>query len=291
MEVKELLRNVRRIELKTRGLSAEVFSGVYHSAFKGKGMSFSEVRPYQYGDDVRSIDWNVTARTNTPHIKVFEEDRELTVILAIDCSESMLLRTPHKNKQELLAELCAVLSFSGLSNHDKVGAIFFSDKVMQYIPPTKGHFQTLRIVRDLINIKPQEGQTSIAVVLDFINQVFKQRSICFLMSDFWSAGYEKTLKTTARKHDLIGIHVYDPLESHLPKSGFVQLKDPESGRKIWIDTANAAILQSWNDHFEKHSQAIDTRFNQAGAEVLHFDSNASYIKLLQQFFQSRRLRK
>ncbi len=218
METSELLKKVRKIEIKTKGISRHLFAGEYHSAFKGRGMSFSEVREYQYGDDVRNIDWNVTARTGDPHIKVFEEERELTVILLVDLSGSSYFGTGKFLRKEIITEICAVLSFSAINNNDKVGILFFSDRVEKFIPPKKGKKHILRIIRELIDIEPQGKGTDIGAALEYFNSVIKKRSIAFVISDFLSVGYETPLSVVAKKHDVIGVQIYDPIEEKLPDS-------------------------------------------------------------------------
>jgi uncharacterized protein (DUF58 family) len=229
MDTRELLKKVRKIEIKTKGLSKHLFSGEYHSAFKGRGMSFSEVREYQYGDDVRSIDWNVTARTGNPHIKIFEEERELTLMLLVDVSPSCFFGTIDQFKHEVITEICAVLAFSATQNNDKVGLLLFSDDVELYIPPKKGRSHILRIIRELIHHEPQGKQTNLAIPLRYLNNVIKKRSIAFVLSDFITNGYDEALRIAAKRHDVIGVMVYDRHEKELPDAGLLDVRDRESG--------------------------------------------------------------
>src|SRR3954470_6019200 len=242
MTTAEILKKVRRIEIKTKGLSNHIFAGEYHSAFKGRGMSFSEVREYAVGDDVRSIDWNVTARSSTPHVKVFEEERELTVMLLVDVSASSLFGTHGRSKREMITEIGAVLSFSAATNNDKVGVIFFSDKVEGFIPPKKGRSHILRIIRELIALEPKGvSGTQLSAALEYLNNVLKKRTITFILSDFISAPYETPLQLAARRHDVVGVQVYDRADRELPDAGIVQVADAESGELMWIDSGNKRV--------------------------------------------------
>ena len=240
MDTSELLKRVRKVEIKTKSLSKNIFSGEYHSAFKGRGMSFSEVRAYQYGDEVRDIDWNVTARTGDPHIKVFEEERELTIMLMVDVSPSVYFGTGEQWKNQWIAELCAVLGFSALQNNDKVGLILFTDKVEMYIPPKKGRTHLLRIIRELLYFEPAGKKTDINVPLAYVTNVIKKKCIAFVMSDFISNNFETTLRIASRRHDVIGIHVHDPAESSLPDAGLIRMKDSESDKIKLVDTSGHA---------------------------------------------------
>ena len=251
MTTAEILKRVRRIEIKTKGLSNHIFAGEYHSAYKGRGMSFSEVREYTPGDDVKSIDWNVTARFSHPFVKVYEEERELTVMLLVDVSASSLFGTSLRLKRELITELCAVLSFSAATNNDKVGVIFFSDKIEKYIPPKKGRSHILRIIRELLTIEAGTNSgTNVGVALEFLNSVLKKKTIAFLMSDFVSPQYEKPLMLSARKHDLVGIHVFDSVDRDLPKLGLIQVQDAETGSAVWIDTDDNQLRTQYTKTFE-----------------------------------------
>jgi len=284
----EILKRVRRIEIKTRGLSNHIFAGEYHSTFKGRGMSFSEVREYVPGDDVKSIDWNVTARFSHPFVKVFEEERELTVMLLVDVSSSSLFGTQLRLKRELITELSAVLSFSATTNNDKVGVIFFSDKVEKYIPPKKGRGHILRIIRELITLEPkQDGSTNVGEALDFLNNVLKKRTITFLMSDFISKQYDQSLQMAARKHDLVGIQVYDKHDRELPQAGLVQVMDAETKQTQWLDTDDKAVRNEYAAAFDKHKKYCVQAFRKSGASLLTVRTDEDYVRMLQGFFKAR----
>jgi uncharacterized protein (DUF58 family) len=287
MTTSELLKKVRRIEIKTKGLSNHIFAGEYHSTFKGRGMSFSEVREYSPGDDVKFIDWNVTARFSTPFVKVFEEERELIVMLLVDISNSSLFGSHKQTKRELITELGAVLSFSATTNNDKVGVIFFSDRVEKYIPPKKGKGHILRIIRELIALEPNSADTNVGVALEFLNNVLKKRSITFLLSDFVSKPYEQALQLAARKHDLVGIHVYDKTDKELPMAGLVQVVDSETGTAMWVDTDDRSVRIRYGAAFdEKYKYCIQV-FRRSGASLLHVRTDEDYVKVLQGYFKSR----
>jgi len=284
----EILKRVRRIEIKTRGLSNHIFAGEYHSTFKGRGMSFSEVREYTPGDDVKSIDWNVTARFSHPFVKVFEEERELTLMLLVDISPSSLFGTHKRLKRELITEISAVLSFSASTNNDKVGVIFFSDKIEKFIPPKKGRSHILRIIRELITLEPaQGGGTSISVALDYLNNVLKKRTITFLLSDFISAPYETSLQLAARKHDLVGMQVYDKADRELPAAGLMQVIDAETGELKWLDTDDKRIRTSYTAAFEQYKNYCIQSFRKSGASLLQMRTDEDYVKALQGFFKGR----
>ena len=288
MTTAEILKRVRRIEIKTKGLSNHIFAGEYHSAYKGRGMSFSEVREYTPGDDVKAIDWNVTARFSTPFVKVFEEERELTVMLLVDISASSLFGTSERLKRELITEICAVLSFSAATNNDKVGIVFFSDKVEQYIPPKKGRSHILRIIRELITLEPKSNSgTNVAVALEFLNSVLKKKTIAFLLSDFISPTYEKQLMLSARKHDLVGIHVYDQVDKELPKLGLLQVQDAESGNDIWIDTDDQNIRTQYAKNFAQLRKYCKQAFSKSGASLMAIRTDEDYVKTLQGYFKGR----
>lgn len=287
MDTTELLKRVRKIEIKTRGLSSHLFAGEYHSAFRGRGMSFSEVREYAYGDDVRLIDWNVTARTGRPHIKVFEEERELTVVLLIDLSASAFFGSTGQMKDELITELCAVLAFSAINNNDKVGVVFFSDRVEQFIPPKKGRRHILRIIRELVNFRPEGKASDISGALRYFNNLVKKRSICFLISDFMAEGYGKALSIVSRRHDLVGIHLYDPLEARLPPVGLIRARDPETGRELILNTWSAQVRRSYEERYQAYFDYFRESFRKAGADHLSIRTDESYVRALHQFFQSR----
>jgi uncharacterized protein (DUF58 family) len=287
METKELLSKVRKIEIKTRGLSRRIFAGEYHSAFKGRGMSFSEVREYQYGDDVRNIDWNVTARSGHPHVKVFEEERELTMLLLVDTSQSVFFGASGQTKHELIAELCAVLAFSAANNNDKVGLLLFSDRIEGYLPPQKGRNHILRIIQTLVNVRPTGRATNLKLALEYFLQLVKRRSICFLLSDFWGHDYEQPLHIAARRHDLIALHVHDSLEASLPNIGLVCMRDAETGQQVWVDTADVATRNAFYHRFEQHRQYCRHFFPRQGADYLAVRTGEDYALALHQFFLKR----
>ncbi|MCB0639160.1 MAG: DUF58 domain-containing protein [Lewinella sp.] len=287
METSELLKKVRKIEIKTKGLSKHLFSGEYHSAFKGRGMSFSEVRNYQYGDDVRNIDWNVTARTGDPYVKVFEEERELTVMLLIDISRSAYFGTTEQMKNEIITEISAVLAFSAINNNDKVGVIFFSDRIELFIPPKKGKQHILRIIRELIDLEPTGHGTDIGQALEYFNNMVKKRSICFLLSDFMAQGYEAPLRIAARKHDVVGIHLYDPREEEMPNVGLLRAVDAESGEPCWIDTGSRRVREQYAQWFQDNLDYFQQQFRRSGAGTVSVRTTESYVDALHRFFQSR----
>lgn len=287
MDTAEILKKVRQIEIKSKGLTNHIFAGEYHSAFKGRGMSFSEVREYQFGDDVRAIDWNVTARFNHPFIKVFEEERELTVMLLVDVSESSVFGTVKQNKRNLLTELCAVLAFSAIKNNDKVGVIFFSDGVEKYIPPKKGKSHILFIVRELLSFTPTRKGTNINETLRFFNNAAKKRSIVFLLSDFLSGNYQDALNIASKRHDMVGIHVYDQRDKELPSVGLIQMADAETGTQQWIDTSDKRIRQYYTQQFQQHVQYCRNAFMKSGAELISVRTDEDYVKALQGFFLKR----
>ncbi|MBL6657726.1 MAG: DUF58 domain-containing protein [Flavobacteriales bacterium] len=287
METSDLLKKVRKIELKTRGLSNHIFAGEYHTAFKGKGMAFSEVREYQPGDDIRTIDWNVTARFNTPFIKVFEEERELTVMLMIDVSGSKNFGTQKQMKQELVTELSAVLAFSAIQNNDKIGVIFFSDKVEKFIPPKKGKSHILRIIRELIAFEPENKGTDIGEALRFFNNVIKKRAVCFVISDFMGDNFEAPLKIANKKHDVITIRINDKREEELPDIGLIQMKDAETGEVKWIDTGNKLIRQNYKKNYLRNKEEVNQLFKNSGVDTIQLRTDMDYIKPLIQFFKRR----
>ncbi len=284
----EILKKVRRIEIKTRGLSNHIFAGEYHSTFKGRGMSFSEVREYTYGDDVKNIDWNVTARFSHPFVKVFEEERELTVMLVVDVSASSLFGTHQRLKRELITEIAAVIAFSATTNNDKVGVLFFSDKVEKFIPPKKGRSHILRIIREMIALEPKQTTgTNVAGALDYMNNVLKKRTITFVLSDLISAPYEQSLQLAARKHDLVGIQVYDKADKELPQAGLVQVMDAETRKAQWLDTDNTSIRNAYMAAFEYHKKYSVQAFRKSGASLLSVRTDDDYVKALQGFFKGR----
>ncbi len=287
MDTGELLKRVRTIEIKTRGLSKHIFAGEYHSAFKGRGMAFSEVREYQYGDDIRSIDWNVTARFNHPYIKIFEEERELTVMILVDVSGSSVFGSRNMLKKNMITEIAAVLSFSAIQNNDKIGVIFFSDKVEKFIPPKKGKKHILHIIRELINYKPESLHTDITEPLRYLTNAIKKRCIAFLMSDFIAGDYEEALRIANNKHDLVALRIYDRREAKLPSAGFIRLKDAETGTKMWVDTsskrARSNYEQWWNDQTEK----VEEIFVRCGVDSVAINTEEDYVKPLILLFKKR----
>ncbi|MBN1143943.1 MAG: DUF58 domain-containing protein [Bacteroidales bacterium] len=287
METNELLKRVRKIEIKTRGLSKHIFAGEYHSAFKGRGMAFSEVREYQYGDDFRSVDWNVTARFNHPFIKVFEEERELTVMLLIDISGSGDFGTQSRFKANLITELAAVLSFSAIQNNDKVGVIMFSDRIERFIPPKKGRKHILRIISELIQFKPESKQTNITIPLRFLVNAIKKRSTVFLISDFMDENYEDALKIASKKHDLAGLWVYDIRETELPGVGLLKVKDAETGKIAWINTNNVAFRNAYQQLYRKKQEETSELLKKNGVDFVPIASDEDYVKPLMRLFNKR----
>lgn len=287
METGELLKKVRKIELKIKGLSKHLFSGEYHSAFKGRGMSFSEVRGYQYGDDVRNIDWNVTARTGDPHVKVYEEERELTVMLLVDASGSALFGSVKQFKAEVILEISALLAFSAITNNDKVGLILFTDQVELFISPKKGRSHILRIIRELIDYRVRGRGTNLGVALEYLQHILKKRSICFVLSDFLTEGYENALRIAARRHDIIGVRVTDIRDAELPDIGLIQVEDPETGQLIWWDTSSHALQHQYAARFIEYSQVFKNAFVRAGADMVDMKAHESYVHALLKFFQKR----
>lgn len=287
MDTQELIKKVRKIEIKTRGMSNHIFSGEYHSAFKGRGMSFSEVREYQYGDDIRSIDWNVTARFNSPYIKVFEEERELTVILMIDISKSALLGTINQSKEQIITEISAVLAFSAINNNDKVGAILFSDKVEKYIPPKKGKTHILRIIREILEHESTSGKTNLKDAIEYFNGVMKKRTISFILSDFLVTEYKDALSIASKRHDIVGIKVFDQLDNELPDIGLLQVKDIETDEINWIDTSNKKVREAYNQFSNDCQKYMKDAFVKSGADYLEIDTEKSYVKELMKFFKKR----
>ncbi len=287
METSELLKKVRKIEIKTRRLSRNLFTGGYHSAFKGRGMSFSEVRQYQFGDDIRAIDWNVTARTGEPHIKIFEEERELTVMLLVDVSGSSFFGTTGQLKQDVLTEICALLAFSADNNNDKVGLLLFSDRSELFISPKKGRQHMLRIIRELLNVQVSDRGTDLTGAFQYTRNVLKKRSICFVLSDFWANGYDAALRVLARRHDCVGIHCWDPRERKLPDVGLLKVRDAESGRQKWVDTTDPELRQHYAERFEDNRARAAAAFRRAGADFLSLQTTDSYASALLQFFEKR----
>jgi uncharacterized protein (DUF58 family) len=287
LTTEEILRKVRELEIKSKKITTHLFTGEYHSAFKGKGMSFREVREYYAGDDVRFIDWNVSARFSHPFTKVFEEERELTVMLLIDTSASNLFGTVTRQKKELITEMAAVLTFSAVSNNDKVGVIFFSDKIEKYIPPKKGRQHALYIVRELLTVEPTKKGTNLDDAIKYFTTAVKQKSIAFILSDFLTSGYDDDLKVIGSKHDVIGIRVYDKMDMQLPDAGLIQVEDAETGKNVWVDSSNAMVRYNYQQHFMQQSELSKNFFRKAGAELLHVRTDDDYVKILQQFFIKR----
>ena len=287
METKDLLKKVRKIEIKTRGLSRQIFAGEYHSAFKGRGMTFSEVREYQYGDDIRSIDWNVTARFNHPYVKVFEEERELTVMLLIDVSGSGEFGTRVQMKRDLITEISAVLSFSAIENNDKIGVILFSDRVEKFIPPLKGRKHILRIIRELLEYKPQSSGTDISESLRFLTNAIKKRCTAFLISDFRDKGYARSLQIANNKHDVAALHVYDRRETSLPAVGLLRILDAETGMERWIDTSKNRIRENYAMKWESHLEIMKEIFSRAGVDSVSIETGEDYVKPLIRLFKQR----
>ncbi|MEN8810280.1 MAG: DUF58 domain-containing protein, partial [Flavobacteriales bacterium] len=281
METKELLNKVRKIEIKTKGLSNQIFSGEYHSAFKGRGMTFSEVREYAHGDEIRTIDWNVTARFGTPHVKVFEEERELTVMLLVDVSGSQYVGSGDQLKRELIAELCAVIAFSAIQNNDKIGALFFTDKTELFIPPGKGKKHILRIIRELIELKPTSNQTNISEALRHYTNAIKKRSIGFLLTDFKTKDkkeLEKALKITNSRHDLVALKVTDKREQEMPNVGFVNLNDSETGEKRWVNTGSKKLRKNYKINSLKEEDEIQELLRKSGVDFTSVNTDESYVK-------------
>ena len=287
MDTKEILKKVRKIEIKTRRLSDHIFSGEYHTSFKGRGMTFSEVRQYQYGDDVRAIDWNVTARYNEPYIKVFEEERELTMMLMVDCSGSESFGTQNQLKSEVITEIAATLAFSSTQNNDKVGLILFSDEIELFIPPKKGKSHVLRIIRELIEFQPKSKKTDIAQALKFLSSVMKKKAIVFMISDFMSGDYEHTLKIASKKHDLTGIRVYDVREESLPNLGLVNMLDAETGKSVMVNTSSKTVRRSYEEHYKTNVNYFKNVFSKCGAGAVSSRVDESYVTKLLGYFKAR----
>jgi uncharacterized protein (DUF58 family) len=290
LETKELLKKVRQLEIRTRGLVNQVFSGEYHSVFKGRGMSFSEVREYQIGDDVRAIDWNVTARFDHPFIKIFEEERELTVMLLVDMSGSQFFGSQGQLKRDIAVEISAILAFSAMKNNDKVGALLFSDQIEKFIPPRKGQSHALRIVRELISFEPKHSATSIKEALNYLNHVLKKRSIVFVISDFMDSGYEAALRIAGKRHDLIGIRLLDPRENELPRVGLVTFRDAETGAQRWVDTANAKVSAAFRAYRRAIEDSRRATFIKAKLDSIDIRLDKPYMKPLVDFFRLRERR-
>lgn len=287
MDTKELLKKVRKIEIKTRRLSDHVFGGEYHSTFKGRGMTFSEVRQYQYGDDVRSIDWNVTARYNEPYVKVFEEERELTMMLVVDISGSEFFGTKNQFKNEIVTEIAATLAFSALQNNDKIGLILFTDKIELFIPPKKGKSHVLLIIRELLEFHPESQRTDLSHALKYLTNVMKKKAIVFVLSDFITEGYADTLKIVSGKHDVTGIRVYDEKEEAIPNLGMVQMKDEETGEFLLVNTASRKVRNHYHAYYRERVEAFNEAFRKSGAGIVDCRVDESYVKKLLGYFKKR----
>ena len=288
METSELLKRVRKIEIKTRGLSKNIFAGEYHYSFKGRGMTFSEVREYQYGDDIRNIDWNVTARHNRPYVKIFEEERELTVMLMIDVSASRNFGTISKLKKNQITEIAAVLAFSAIQNNDKIGVIFFSDKIEKFIPPKKGRTHILHIIRELIDFYPEDKQTDIEQALEYMTNSIKKRCTCFVISDFIDEhDFAHALAIANRKHDVVALRVYDPRENQLPPVGMMYLRDAETGEQMWVDTSDKKLREAYEKYAFVREKELDAIFKRSGVDVANIRSDEDYVRALITLFKKR----
>ena len=287
MDTKEILKKVRKIEIKTRRLSDHIFSGEYHSSFKGRGMTFSEVRQYQFGDDIRSIDWNVTARYNEPFVKVFEEERELTMMLLVDLSASEFFGTSQQFKRDIITEISATLAFSAIQNNDKVGLLLFSDEIELFIPPKKGKTHVLRIIRELIEFHPKSRKTDISHALQYFSNVMKKKAIVFILSDFMDGNYDNALKIVAKKHDVTGIRVYDKYETEIPKLGMVPMQDTETGKTILVNTNSKDVRNKYKANYLQHVDYYRNVFSRSGAGTISTRVDESYVKKLLSYFKRR----
>ncbi|SFD36168.1 DUF58 domain-containing protein [Flavobacterium phragmitis] len=287
MDTKELLKKVRKIEIKTKRLSNHIFSGEYHSSFKGRGMTFSEVRQYQYGDDIRNIDWNVTARYNEAHVKVFEEERELTMVLMVDISGSESFGSKNQFKKDIVTEIAATMAFSATQNNDKIGLILFSDTVELYIPPKKGRSHVLRIIRELIEFEPKSHKTDIAQALKFLSGTQKKKAIIFMISDFMSDSYEHTLKIASKKHDITGVRVYDIREEKIPNLGMVTMLDAETGKLQLVDTSSKTVRMNYEKHYQEKLNYFKDSFRKSGAGIVNTRVDENYVTKLLGYFKSR----
>jgi uncharacterized protein (DUF58 family) len=287
METSELLKKVRQIEIKTRGLSRNIFAGEYHSAFKGRGMTFSEVREYQYGDDIRNIDWNVTARYSHPYVKLFEEEREMTVMLLIDVSGSREFGSMSKLKKNQITEIAAVLAFSAIQNNDKIGVIFFSDTIEKFIPPKKGKTHTLHIIRELIDFKPENRNTDISNALRYLTNGIKKRCTSFVISDFMDDDFENALMIANKKHDVVALKVYDQREMELPPIGLIKIKDAETGQYSWVDTSNKKVRENYAKWWHQQAEQITETFKRSGVDVANIRTDQDYVRSLIALFKRR----
>jgi uncharacterized protein (DUF58 family) len=293
METSEILKKVRKIEIKTRGLSRNIFAGEYHSAFKGRGMAFSEVREYQFGDDIRNIDWNVTARYNHPFVKIYEEERELTVMLLIDVSGSRNFGTFEKMKKNIITEISAILSFSAIQNNDKTGVIFFSDVIEKFIPPKKGKSHILRIIRELIDFHPRHTGTDITEAVRYLTNAIKKKCTAFVISDFMdeNPALEMALSIANKKHDLVALKIYDHREKELPPIGMIKLKDAENGKDVWVDSSSKKVRKLYSDYWKRHVEKLDLLFKKCGVDYVSISTNEDYVKSLMSLFKKRALKK
>jgi len=287
LEASELLKKVRKIEIKARGLTRQIFAGEYHSAFKGRGISFSEVREYQYGDDIRSIDWNVTARFNHPYVKVFEEERELTVMLLVDLSGSGNFGTRGSYKREQITEIAALLAFSAINNNDKIGVIFFSDSVEKFIRPQKGRKHTLRIIRELLDFNPGSKKTSLDEALRYLTNALKKRCTAFVISDFIAPDFERSLRIASNKHDLVGLRVSDAMEKELPDVGLLHLTDPEAGDSVWVDTSVRSVRERYAERWHMQKQKLEDLFKKCGVDYVNIFTGEDYVRPLMNLFKLR----
>ncbi len=288
LETSEILKKVRRIEIKTRGLSTNIFAGQYHSAFKGRGMAFSEVREYQYGDDVRDIDWNVTARFHKPFVKVFEEERELTVMLLIDVSGSLDFGTQRQMKKDMVTEIAATLAFSAIQNNDKIGVVFFSDKIEKYIPPKKGRKHILYIIREMLDFRPESRKTDLKNSIEFLTRVMKRHCTVFLLSDFYTRNdFEQALTICNRKHDVVAIQVYDPRAKQLPDVGLLKVRDAETGHEMYIDTSSKKLRMAHMQYWQMRQQSLKRVFNKSNVDSVSIATNEDFVKHLLLLFQMR----
>lgn len=288
LSVADILKKVKELEIRSRKLTTNLFTGEYHTAFKGRGMVFKEVREYSAGDDVRFIDWNVSARMGAPFSKLFEEERELTMMLLVDISASSLFGTVQQRKKDLITEVCAVLAFSAVTNNDKVGVIFFSDKIEFYIPPKKGKEHVLYIVRELLTVQPKSKGTNLNEAVRFFNNAVKQKSIAFILSDFMVEQYDDPLRVAGNRHDVIGIKVYDKMDMDLPEIGMTQVRDAETGRTQWIDTNDKMVQYNYHKQFVQNEEACRLSFLKSGADLLYLRTDEDYVKVLQRFFLKRK---
>ena len=289
MEASELLKKVRKIEIKTKGLSRNIFAGEYHSAFKGRGMAFSEVREYQFGDDIRNIDWNVTARYGHPFIKIFEEERELTVMLLVDVSGSREFGTVERLKKNVIVELAAILSFSAISNNDKIGVIFFSDRIEKFVPPKKGRTHTLRIIRELIEFEPVSRKTDVSVALRYLTNAMKRRVTAFIISDLMddAASMEQALSIANNKHDMVGLRIYDEREAELPSVGMIKFKDAETGEYLWVDSSSRSVRETYRRHWSDRNKQLDNLLKRTGLDYVNISTREDYVKSLVALFKKR----